>query len=234
MSNYHRGYILAVYLLGENGFDLEAVQEIIDDATEEELDHMALEVVSADPSEIVLSSLLKIRKDNQFDFQITYMDYVIALFILGDRYDEMLGYYYADANEAALESAVEIIDTMGVYPNEQFPLVNEKHVIAYNIAALLGRQAGDIEGVRQFTTDFWDKFTPYLGGERVSPIFQDRGPSTLFARAAAEESAQQVESAVEWAQRTVAFEGWFDYSEGSSGLKAISNAKLLLQNNGAL
>ena len=234
LSNYHRGYILAVYLLGENGFDLEAVQEIIDDATEEELDHMALEVVSADPSEIVLSSLLRIRKDNQFDFQITYMDYVIALFILGDRYDEMLGYYYADANEAALESAVEIIDTMGVYPNEQFPLVNEKHVIAYNIAALLGRQAGDIEGVRQFTTDFWDKFTPYLGGERVSPIFQDRGPSTLFARAAAEESAQQVESAVEWAQRTVAFEGWFDYSEGSSGLKAISNAKLLLQNNGAL
>jgi hypothetical protein len=234
LSNYHRGYVLAIHLLGEHGFDMEAVQEIVDEATEEELDHMALEVVSANPSESVLSALLKIRKDNQFDFQISYMDYVIALFILGDRYDEMLGYYYEDANQSALEAAVEIIDTMGAYPNKQFPLINDKHVVAYNIAALLNRQTGDVNGVRQVTTDFWDKFTPYLGGDQVSPVFQDRGPSTLFARAAAEESAQQIESAVEWAQRTVAFEGWFDYAEGASGLKAITNAKLLLQNNGAL
>ena len=234
LSNYHMGYVLAVYLLGENGFDLEAVQEILDGASTDELDEMAMEVVANNPSESVLSSLLKIREQNQFDFDVVYMDYVVALFILGDRYDELLAFYYEGANQDALDTASEIIDTMGAYPNQMFPLLNDKHIIAYNIAALVSRQLGDVEGVRQITSDFWDKFYDYLEGEQVSPLFKDKGPSTLFTRAAAEESAQQIEVAVDWAQRVVAFEAGVEYQEGSAGAKAISNARTLLKNNGAL
>jgi hypothetical protein len=227
-KSYHLGFLMALHLLGETGFNLDAAQAVLAEKTLEELDTAAQQFIGQQALATVLIGLDKIRENNPYNFTDEYIDYLKAVAQLNALFEDMLSTYNAEENESALEVAVEIAKLLTPYPSSEFPSVLEKHLIAYNMAASLYLDKSDHEGVRVVTEAYWSKFEPFLAGETRDDMFKERGPSTLFARAAAESYASDVPAIRLWAERVIAFEQWFEYEPESVGAQRIQKAKDLL------
>ncbi len=224
MSDYQKGYVLAMKLLSETQFDLEAAQEVLLAKELKELDEMAVAAVVTTPTESVLESLAIIGQGSQFDFTTAYLDYVAAVVKAKDLAPQMMvAYSDGDKGEAAA-FAKAMVEALTPLPSDEFPYVWDRQVIAYNILALLHIEGGNNETVRLITDAFWKKFEVWVSGQKVHSAFKECGPSTLFARAAAAANLGSHEECVLWAGRVLAFEPWYDYPPESLGAEYLQRA----------
>jgi hypothetical protein len=224
MNDYHMGYVLAMHLLAATGFDLEAAQEVLQAKTLKELDEMAVAAVVTTPTESVLDSLVTIGQGNQFNFPTAYVEYVAAVVLATDLHPRMLAAYGTGDKIEAAALAKAVVEALTPVPSADFPYVWDRQVIAYNILALLHIEGGNNETVRLITDAYWSKFETYLTGQEVDSAFKECGPSTLFARAAAEANLDSKDKCALWAGRVLAFEPWYDYAPEALGAEYLQRA----------
>lgn len=230
MNDYQRGYVLAMHLLASTSVDLEAAQEVLLGKATEELDVMAVAAVQTTPTESVLASLELMGAGNQYDLSADYLTFVAAVVRVTELYPQLLAAYSSGDKGLAAELSKVVVEALTPLPSADFPYVWDRQVIAYNILALLHVEGGNNETVRLITDAYWKKFETYLTGQKVDVAFRESGPSTLFARAAAEGNLGNKEECALWAQRVLAFEPWYDYLPDSLGDEYLQRAADLLKN----
>ncbi len=230
MNDYQKGYVLAMHLLAANGVDLEAAQEVLLGKKLKELDAMALEAVKTTPTDSVLTSLETMTKGNQFDLPVSYLEYLAAVVRVTELHPRLLAAYAGGDKGKAAALAKAVVEALTPVPSPNYPYVWDRQVIAYNILALLHVEGGNNETVRLITDAYWQKFEVYLTGQKVDVAFRESGPSTLFARAAAEANLGAKEACALWAARVAAFAPWYDYAPDSLGAEYLQRAADLLKN----